>query len=292
VDSDRALEIDRAVPHWQQAAGGSAANTAAGVALLGGRPAFAGGVGDDKLGRWYAADLEAVGVAASVATGAGGEPTGTCHVLVTPGGRRSMATHLGAASYVPRAVVDAAGIDHASVLYLEGYLLDAAAAAALDRAIELAKGSGVVIALSLSDPFVVERHRDRIAELVFGGTVGLLFGNEEEVRGLTSTGSVDAAVTELAADDRVVIVTLGPSGSLAVVPSGNVFVPAEDVDPVLDTTGAGDLFAAGFLFALTHCFGPRDALELGSRAAGEVIGQLGARPAAGLRGRLEVATPS
>ncbi|MGH9304567.1 MAG: adenosine kinase [Acidimicrobiales bacterium] len=286
VDAERAGEIDRVVPVWEQAAGGSAANTAAGVALLGGRPAFAGGVGDDELGRWYASDLEAIGVAASVAKGACDEPTGTCHVLVTPGGRRSMATHLGAASVVPEAVVDSVGIERALVLYVEGYLLDAAAAAALERALEVARASGTVVSLSLSDPFVVSRHRERISELVLGGSISLLFGNEEEICGLMGASSVTEAAARLARADAVTVITKGPSGSLAVVPSGDVFVEAEDVYPVVDTTGAGDLFAAGFLYGLTHGYGPKDALSIGSRAAGEVIARLGARPMPGLGERI------
>ncbi len=288
VDADRAAEIERLFDGWLQVAGGSAANTAAGIASLGGRPGFAGAVGRDEAGAWYAGDLEAVGVTCTVDTVASDLPTGVCHVLVTPAGERSMATSLGAAGWIHSSTVEAAGIERAAVLYVEGYLLDAEAAPAVDRAIDLARESGTLIALSLSDPFVVSRHRDRIAELVFGRTVDVLFGNEEEVLGLTATANLADAASRLAAPGRVAVVTRGSAGSLAVLPGETVVVDAVQVDAVADTTGAGDLFAAGFLFALTSGRSPETALRIGSFAAAEVIGHIGARPAIAL----SLATPA
>jgi sugar/nucleoside kinase (ribokinase family) len=283
VDAERAAEIERSFTGWLQDAGGSAANTAAGIASLGGRPAFVGAVGRDEAGSWYAGDLGSVGVECTVQAVSSGLPTGVCHVLVTPAGERSMATSLGASSSVDPSAVEAAGVDRADVLYVEGYLLDAEAVRAVERAIEIARDSGTLIALSLSDPFVVSRHRDRIAELVFGGTVDLLFGNEEEIFGLTATAALEDAVTALQAPGRVAIVTRGAKGSVAVLPDDVVDVPAVEVDDVADTTGAGDLFAAGCLFALTTGRDPATALRVGSFASGEVIGHIGARPAVLLR---------
>lgn len=283
VDGERAAEIERSVDGWLQVAGGSAANTAAGVASLGGRPAFAGAVGHDSDGGWYSGDLGRVGVDCTVHMVAGGQPTGVCHVLVTPAGERSMATYLGASCHVEPATVEAAGVERADVLYVEGYLLDAEAVSAVERGVELARESSTLIALSLSDPYVVSRHRDRIAELVFGGTVGLLFGNEEEVRGLTATASLAEAADRLQEPGRVAVITRGPLGSVAVLPDRVVEVPAVEVESVVDTTGAGDLFAAGVLFALTSGRDPETALQVGSFAAAEVIGHIGARPAVLLR---------
>jgi len=283
VDGERAAEIENAFEGWLQVAGGSAANTAAGIASLGGRPAFVGAVGRDEAGEWYSGDLGAVGVECTVHTVSNEHSTGVCHVLVTPAGERSMATCLGASCFVEASAVEAVGVERAQVLYVEGYLLDADAVVAVERAIELARASSTLISLSLSDPFVVSRHRDRIAELVFGGTVDLLFGNEEEARGLTATASLAEAAEALRAPGRVAVITRGAAGSIAVLPDGIVEVPAVDVEDVADTTGAGDLFAAGVLYSLTSGRDPGTALQVGSFAAAEVISHIGARPAVLLR---------
>lgn len=298
VDAARAAEIETATSEWSQVAGGSAANTAAGIASLGGRPAFAGAVGHDEIGRWYSSDLGSNGVECHVATVNSGSPTGVCHVFVTARGERSMATSLGAACEITAAAAEKAGVARAKVIYVEGYLLDALAKEALDRAVALARESGTLVALSLSDPFVVSRHHDRIAELVFGagdqdgpaggtstgGVVDILLGNEEEVLELTREGSLSGAAARLRRDGRVAVVTMGANGSMAVLPDGDLSVAADDVGSVVDTTGAGDLFAAGFLYALTNGEGAEGALRLGNFSAGEVIGHLGARPAVKLAG--------
>ncbi len=289
VDGVRAAEIEQAFAEWREVAGGSAANTAVGVASLGGSPGFGGVVGDDRAGSWYAADLERLGVSAAVGTASSGNPTGVSHVLVSDGGKRSMATSLGAALELATETVEHAGVDRARVLYIEGYLLDApAATAAVGRALVLAESSSTLVALTLSDPFLVARHRDRIVELVFGGAVDVLIGNAEEALGLTGADTVAGAVAALRRPGSVAVVTLGASGSLVVTPDGEVSIEADDVARVEDTTGAGDLFAAGFLFGLTHGAGPEAALRLGSFAAAEVIGHLGARPA----GRLADTVPA
>lgn len=289
VDGARASEIGETVSDWRRVAGGSAANTAAGVASLGGHPAFACAVGDDEAGKWYAEDLDAGGVRCVSSTVSSGAPTGVCHVFVTPDGDRSMATSLGAAGELAVGTIERAGIERAQVIYLEGYLLDAPAAQpALTLALELARQAGVLVALTLSDPFVVDRHHDRISELVFGGSVGLLLGNEEEALSLTGAGSFAEALDKLRDASRACVITRGALGAVAVLPGGDVAVSASPVASVEDTTGAGDLFAAGFLFALTQGASPEQALSVASFAAGEVIGHLGARPAV----RLSDAAPA
>ncbi|MGH9298944.1 MAG: adenosine kinase, partial [Acidimicrobiales bacterium] len=186
VDGKRAEEIEASCSGWHEVAGGSAANTAAGIASLGGRALFAGAVGDDPAGRRYAADLEKSGVRCITPAARSGHPTGVCHVFVSEGGARTMATSLGAAGELSLEAVELAEIESAAVLYVEGYLLDAPpAAAALDSALEIARKSGTLVSLSLSDPFVVERHRDKIAELVASGRVDLVLGNEAEALSLT-----------------------------------------------------------------------------------------------------------
>ncbi len=279
VEHARALEIGAAASGWSQVAGGSAANTSAGVASLGGRPAFAGAVGDDEFGHWYASDLEAAGVECFVAKVASGTPTGVCHVFVTEEGQRSMATSLGAACELPTQAVEAAGVARAQVLYVEGYLLDAAAAqAALEPALGYAEDSGTLVSLSLSDPYLVARHHDRISDLVFGGAVDVLLGNEEEALGLAGTSDLPTALERLRRSHLAVVVTRGARGAIVVLPDGEVAAGAAPVPRVADTTGAGDLFAAGFLFGLTHGFSPEESLRIGNFAAAEVISHVGARP--------------
>jgi sugar/nucleoside kinase (ribokinase family) len=284
VDAARAGEIERAFPEWRQVAGGCSANTAAGIASLGGSPAFAGAVGDDDPGAWYATDLEQAGVHCSVATVTSGGPTGVCHVLISDGGERSMATSLGAAGELAIETIEHVGVDRAKVVYFEGYLLDPPlASAAVARALELARAASTLVSLSLSDPLVVDRHAERIRQLVFGGTVDLLFGNEEETMMLTGAASRDEAAGRLHREGFAAVVTLGAAGAMVITPDDEVVIEADHVVCVEDTTGAGDLFAAGCMYGLTHGLGPEASLRLGSFAAAEVISHLGARPAVSLR---------
>lgn len=278
VDADRARELEASHSSWEEVAGGSAANTAAGIASFGGRVRFVGSVGDDPAGRRYAADLEATGVSCMLRAVDSGTPTGVCHVLVGSGGKRSMGTHLGAAADVAPETVEGAGIEDAHLVYIEGYLLDAEAASALARAMELAHAAGTPVALSLSDPFVVERHRERVRRLIEEGAVDVLFSNEEEARFLTGASDVEGAVEVLVRTGLLSIVTHGPEGSIACSPAGVVRAPAHPVEDVVDTTGAGDLFAAGVLYGLATGLEVEEAAELGSMAASEVISHLGARP--------------
>jgi sugar/nucleoside kinase (ribokinase family) len=283
IDGERAAAIEASVQRWHEVAGGCAANTASGIASLGGRPAFVGSIGDETSSRWYRDDLEAQGVRCILSTAPSGRATGTCHVLVTADGQRSMATHLGAASELEPATVEAAGIDRARVAYLEGYLLDVPAMArTMERALDLARSAGTLVSLSLSDPFVVCRHRDQIAELVSSGAVDLVFGNETEMLELTGATSRPEALAEMASLVPVAVMTLGAEGAAVATGSGTGIVAAYPAERV-DTTGAGDLFAAGCLYGLTHGLVPERALQVGAFAASEVIGHLGARPAVSLR---------
>jgi len=284
VDGTRAAEIERALPGWAEAAGGSAANTAAGIASLGGRPAFAGAVGDDDAGAWYVEDLAAQGVRCTVDKVETGEATGVCHVLITPGGQRSMATHLGAAELLQADTVDRAGVAEAAAVYIEGYLLDAREARyALDRAIDLAARHRTAVALSMSDAFVVARHRERIVRLIDEGAVDVLFGNEEEALCLSGSDTLEGAVAWLEQAGQRAVVTLGARGALVTSGGHREEIAAYPVDRVEDTTGAGDLFAAGCLFGVTRGLGWNRSLRLGAFAAAEVISHVGARPAVSLR---------
>lgn len=279
VDGDGAAAIEAAHRGWREAAGGSAANTAAGIASLGGSPAFAGSIGADEAGRRYVTHLEASGVRCVAHEVASGSPTGVCHVFVGPEGERSMATSLGAAGELAASAIEEVEVAKARVLYLEGYLLDAApAAAALEKSIGLAKGAGTLVSLSLSDPFVVERHREQILELVDGGTVDLLFGNEDEARALTGAASLGQAVARLVRPGSAVVVTRGAAGSVVATEAGQHAEKAAPVEVVEDTTGAGDLFAAGVLYGLVDGRDPSSSLRVGSLAAAEIISHLGARP--------------
>jgi sugar/nucleoside kinase (ribokinase family) len=282
VGADEAATIEAAHPSWREVAGGSAANTAAGLASLGRRVGFVGTVGDDQAGSSYVADLKAIGVIPFVHHSSE-LPTGLCHVLVSPGGERSMATSLGAAGALEVGALESAAIGEATLVYVEGYLLDAPLARpALERTVALAREGGTLVALTLSDPFVVERHRPAIKELLDSGSVDVLFGNEDEAVSLTETGSLGEALDRLAQYELVAVITRGAAGSVAVAGGHKVEAAAVEVEEVIDTTGAGDLFAAGVLGALVAGRDLAEALSLGALAAGEVIGHFGARPESSL----------
>lgn len=286
VDGERAATIEASMDGWHEVAGGCAANTASGIASLGGRPAFVGSIGDQASSRWYADDLEAHGVRCTLSIAPSGEATGSCHVLVTADGQRSMATHLGAASELEPATVEAGGLDRARVVYLEGYLLDVPAVAhTVERTLELARSAGTLVSLSLSDPFVVSRHRDQIADLISSGSVDIVFGNETETLELTGATSRLDGLARLASLVPAAVMTLGHEGAAVATGGGTCIVAAYPAERV-DTTGAGDLFAAGCLYGLTHGLPPERALRVGAFAASEVIGHLGARPAVILRDAL------
>ncbi len=285
ADSERSAAVYEALGDTVEASGGSAANTVAGVAALGGRCAFIGRVADDLLGRSFLHDIRALGVAFDPPAVAKAEDavTGHCLVLVTDDAQRTMVTHLGVASELGPADLNDGHLAAAQVLYLEGYLWEQPPAkAAMRAAMERAHQTDGAVALSLSDPFCVERHRDEFLDLL-DGHVDLLFANEEEIVTLFGVRAIDAAVGAVADTGVLAVLTRGSAGCVVVTPRGAVAVPAAAVERVVDTTGAGDLFAAGFLYGITHGQGPEDSARLGALCAAEAISHVGARPLADLR---------
>lgn len=267
-----------------ECSGGSAANTVAGVASLGGRGAFFGKVRDDRLGSVFTRDMRAAGVHFDTPPATGGAATATSLVLVAPDAERTMQTYLGACMDLGPGDIDADVAAAARVTYLEGYLWDPPAAKeAFIKASELAHAAGREVSLSLSDPFCVDRHRADFAGLV-DGHVDILFANEEEIMSLYRADTFDAALAAVAGRCRVAALTRG-AGGCVVAAGGQVHaVEAEAVDRVVDTTGAGDAFAAGFLAGYTQGRDVETAARMGNIAAGEAISHVGARPAASLKG--------
>jgi sugar/nucleoside kinase (ribokinase family) len=279
VDLDRAAEIYEAMGETVEVSGGSAANTIAGIASLGGRAGFAGKVANDQLGEVFRDDFTALDVELDLAMASGRElATGRCHVLVTGDGERTMATHLGVANTLAPGDLDTGLFSRAKVTYLEGYLFDLPPAkAAIREVVELAHDGDGAVALSLSDSFCVERHRNDFLELVNGG-VDLVFANEHEAMALFRSSGLQGALEGFDEAGVLAAVTLGARGVAIVTPVGVEMVPAREVDHVVDATGAGDLFAAGFLFALARGADPLEAARLGAVCAAEVLEHLGARP--------------
>jgi sugar/nucleoside kinase (ribokinase family) len=288
IDAARADALYDVMGTAVEVSGGSAANTLAGLASFGGRAGFIGRVHDDELGRIFAHDIRAIGVHYEVVPATRGLPTGRCLIAVTPDGERTMSTLLGAAGEIGPEDIDEALIASAAVTYLEGYLFDSdRARAAFARAASAAHGAGRKVALTLSDSFCVARARDEFRALV-ADEIDLLFGNEDELRLLYDTDDVDAALDTAASSCAVVAVTRGASGSTIAVGDERHHVPADPVEKVVDTTGAGDLYAAGFLSGLTRGLDLDVCGRLGSLAAAEIIGHVGARPEAVLA---ELAAP-
>lgn len=267
-----------------EASGGSAANTAAGIAALGGKAGFIGQVADDQLGKVFAHDIRALGVHFETAARPGQPPTARCLILVTPDAQRTMNTFLGASQFLPASALDLELIRSAAILYLEGYLWDPEQPrAAMRSAIEAARQAGRKVALTLSDVFCIERHRADFQGLIDGGQLDILFANEAEILSLNETEDFEAAVRVTAAKVPLLVVTRSEKGALAISAGERVAVHAEPIDEVIDTTGAGDLFAAGFLAGQAQGRSIKDSLTMGAIAAAEVISHYGARPEADLR---------
>lgn len=283
VETERAVELYRALGSAVEMSGGSAANTMCGLASFGGRAAYLGKVCDDDLGRVFGHDLHAVGVAFRPGARADDTPTGRCIIVVTPDAERTMSTYLGVSSLLAVGDLDEDTIAGGAVLYMEGYLFDRDdAKAAFRRAADVAHRHGRKVSLSLSDSFCVDRHRDDFRALV-RDQVDVLFGNDDEIRSLYEVDDLAEAIDSVRADCDLTAVTVGAAGSLIVTPEAVLEVPAEPVERVLDTTGAGDLFAAGFLFGLTSGRALAECGRLGSIAAAEVISHVGPRPLVELR---------
>jgi sugar/nucleoside kinase (ribokinase family) len=284
IDEPRAEAIYDAMGPAVEISGGSAANTIVGVAGFGARAAFVGKVRDDQLGRAFAHDIRAAGVAFDTPPASDGASTARCYVLVTPDGERTMNTYLGAAQDLHPNDIDADVVAASAITYLEGYLWDPKNAKdAFLKAAKIAHEAQRAVALTLSDAFCVDRWRDEFLQLMRSKTVDLIFANEAELRSLYQSSDFDAAVKALRADIDVAVVTRSEKGCIVISREGTEAVPAFPVERVVDTTGAGDLFAAGFLTGLARGADDRTCGRLGALAAAEVIGHIGARPEASLQ---------
>jgi adenosine kinase len=264
--------------------GGSAANTIVGIASLGARTAFIGKVKDDQIGRLYSHDIKAANVAFATPPAAGGPATGCSYILVTPDGERTMNTYLGAAQELTPGDIDPAEVAASAIIYLEGYLWDPKNAKdAFLKASGIAHDAGRQVALTLSDAFCVDRYRGEFLDLMRGGAIDLIFANEGELHSLYQTSDFDTALAQLRNDVKLGVVTRSEKGCVVAAKNGVTAVPAFPIEKLVDTTGAGDLFAAGFLFGLVRGAGFENAGRLGALAAAEVIQHIGARPLVSLK---------
>lgn len=283
IETERAVELYASLDRAVEMSGGSAANTVVGVASLGGRAAYVGKVNNDDLGDVFGHDMRAVGVAFGRPPGGSFTPTGRCVIVVTPDAERTMNTYLGVSSELCVDDLDESAIADGSILYMEGYLFDRDdAKAAFRRAAEIAHANGRMVSLTLSDSFCVDRHRADFRTLV-QDQVDLLFGNHDELLSLYQLDSFDDAVEALRSECEFAAITVGADGCVIVTPDELVRVPAVAVEKVIDTTGAGDLFAAGFLYGVTSGADLATCGHYGSVAAAEVISHVGPRPLVELR---------
>lgn len=283
VDEFRAHELSHVLPETVQEAGGSAANTMAGLASLGARAVFLGKVRDDALGARFGQSLRSLGVDFTTKSAANSSPTASSVIVVTPDGQRSMSTYLGACREMTPEDVDQQEVAAAKILYIEGYLWDTDSAKEASRkAIRAAKGAGRKVALSLSDSFCVGRFRDEFLHLM-RQDIDIVFANEDEAKSLFETEDFHVVIKKIKAWGGLAAITRSHHGSVVVQEHAHHAVPAHSVAKVVDTTGAGDLFAAGFLFGLTHDKSLTDCARLGGLAAAEVISHYGARPETSLR---------
>jgi len=288
VDAARAARLYDAMGPAREISGGSAANTLAGLAALGAQCAFIGQVADDQLGEVFAHDIRAAGIDFDTPPRPGNPPTGRCLIFVTPDGQRTMNTYLGASQFLPSAALDLRAVADAAVLYLEAYLWSPEEPrAAMRKAIEAAKAAGRKVAFTLSDASVIERHRGDFLALIHAGLIDILFANHVELGALTGAADFEAGITMLAPKLPLLVVTRSAAGACAVAGGERANVPAEPVEEIVDTTGAGDLFAAGFLFGYLRSESLTTCLTMGAVAAAEIISHYGARPEADLRELIE-----
>lgn len=284
VDTARAHELYEAMGPAREISGGSAANTLAGLAALGSKCAFIGQVADDQLGEVFAHDIRSGGIAFDTPARADDPPTARCLIFVTPDGQRTMNTYLGASQYLPPAALDEAAIADAEILYLEGYLWDPEEPrAAMRRAIAAARDNGRKVAFTLSDAFVIERHGDDFRAMIDAGEIDILFANHIELASLTGHEDFHVGIDALKDKVPMLVVTRSELGAVAATGGALFEVPAEPVERVVDTTGAGDLFAAGFLHGLVSGRPVAECLRIGAICAAEVISHFGARPEADLK---------
>lgn len=286
IDEVRAEQIYAAMGPAVESSGGSAANTIVGVASFGARAAFVGKVNDDELGRTFAHDIRSAGVAYDTPPASEGPSTARCYIMVTPDGERTMNTYLGAAQDLHPNDIDEGQVASAAVTYLEGYLWDPPhAKEAFVKAAGIAHKAGRHVALTLSDAFCVDRYRAEFLDLIRKGIVDIVFANERELHSLYETADFDSAVKVLRGEAKLAVVTRSEKGCVVVSAKAVEAVAAEPVEQVADVTGAGDLFAAGFLVGLARGKDHRTAARLGGLAAAEVIQHIGARPAVSLKAR-------
>lgn len=279
IDADLAEKLYAAMGPATIVSGGSAANTAVGVASFGGRAAYIGKIRNDAVGDIFSHDIRSGGIAFDTPRAADGPPTARCFVLVTPDGERTMNTYLGACQNLTEADIDAATVSAAKITYLEGYLWDPPAAKlAFRKAASIAHAAGREVSLTLSDSFCVDRYRDEFRDLVKTGMVDLLFANEHELKSMYQTADFGTALAALRSEAKRAVVTRSAAGALAICGADTVDIPAFPIDKLVDTTGAGDLFAAGYLFGHTTGQSPASSLRLGALAAAHVIQTIGARP--------------
>jgi len=288
IDEARAKAIYDAMGEGTEISGGSAANTIAGVASLGARAAFIGKVKDDELGKAFTHDIRNAGVAFDTPPAPGGPSTARCYIMVTPDGERTMNTFLGAAQNLTPADISDDLISSSAVTYLEGYLWDPPQAKdAFRKAAKIAHAAKRKVALTLSDAFCVDRYRAEFVELIRGHTVDIVFANERELHSLYETADFDTAVASLRKDAQLAVVTRSEKGCVVITRDETLAVPAAPIDRVVDATGAGDLFAAGFLVGHSRGLDNRTAAQLGALSAAEVIQHLGARPQTPLKALAE-----
>ncbi len=279
IDAGEAERLYADMGPGRELSGGSAANTVAGLAALGLRTAFVGQIGDDDLGRIFAHDIRSLGVDFRTPPSSDAGPTARCLILVTGDAQRTMNTFLGAAQKLDKAAIDPAAVASAGIVYLEGYLWDPKQPrAAMQAAIEAAHSAGTKVAFTLSDGFVVERHRADFLRLIDEGKIDILFANEQEFLHLTQIAELAPAIEDFAGKVPTLVVTRSERGAIACSGDERAQVRAEPIEKLVDTTGAGDLFAAGFLAGQARGRSLGDSLSLGAIAASEVIQHYGARP--------------
>ena len=284
IDPEEAERLYSHMGPAHQVSGGSAGNTAAGIAAFGGRAGFIGQVAPDQLGEFYRHDLTAAGVEFITPASDVGVPTARSMILVTPDGHRTMNTFLGAAQHLPASALDEEQIRSAKILYLEGYLWDPETPRkAMNRAIDVARQAGQKVAFTLSDTFCVDRHRDGFNELLDNGRIDILFANQAEIEALAGIPHLESAVAAVKDKVEILVVTRSEDGALAARGEERADVRAEPIQKLVDTTGAGDLFAAGFLLGTARGDILENSLRLGAIAAAEVIQHYGARPEADLK---------
>ncbi len=278
IEAQRAVELYAQMPKGIETSGGSAANTMAGYASFGGKGGFIGKVADDDIGGVFRDDIRNLGIVYNTVPLVVGSPTGRCMILVEPNGERTMNTLLGASVELHPDDIDRTLIFSAHITYLEGYLFDRdLAKQAFIRAAEYAHDAGHKVALTLSDPFCVDRHRHDFLNLV-QNHVDILFANEEEIKSLFLQDSFDDAKSAINSHCEIAVLTRSEKGAVIVSDGEEIIIPAVPVEEVVDTTGAGDQFAAGFLFGYTEGKSLKECGELGAKAAAEVVSHIGPRP--------------